>query len=363
MFGNGQTPQGWHTPPEDSPNESLIYAPRCTKTSSLLQPRGDGRTGYQAEQLLENSDPSGRSKNDITTDFNKNLDWSNIDNVSMINLAPNTDVHDSNGFKSMSNPQPYSNVSNFTLHTLPSSYATASHPLNPKQFAELQQASRRNTPSSHLYAPSESGVSLEGAKDHTFLSLPTHNCNCGDGCRCLGCAAHPYNTTTKNHVQDLGEILAHRQDGTEPESPVDPLHRQSMTPVDIHQMFLGIDLGLRPAAHADSPRPDVQQSQIPTNPEASLAFTQADLTNPLYTSDSYYTMEYPLTDFFTCTNSSGTCQCGDDCGCIGCLTHVGHNGESLDNSILGGILEAPVAEKDAQGGADEDTPAPSSCCR
>lgn len=31
-----------------------------------------------------------------------------------------------------------------------------------------------------------------------------------------------------------------------------------------------------------------------------------------------------------CNDATGTCQCGDGCECVGCLTHGGHNGVQLD---------------------------------
>lgn len=31
-----------------------------------------------------------------------------------------------------------------------------------------------------------------------------------------------------------------------------------------------------------------------------------------------------------CNDATGTCQCGDGCECVGCLTHGGHNGIALE---------------------------------
>jgi hypothetical protein len=39
-----------------------------------------------------------------------------------------------------------------------------------------------------------------------------------------------------------------------------------------------------------------------------------------------------------CDDPTGTCQCGDGCACVGCLTHGGHNGVPLDTG--------PTAEQD-----------------
>lgn len=49
---------------------------------------------------------------------------------------------------------------------------------------------------------------------------------------------------------------------------------------------------------------------------------------------AYYTLEYPvgMPELSPCNNIMGTCQCGVNCSCTGCLTHHGHNGISLEPS-------------------------------
>jgi hypothetical protein len=43
---------------------------------------------------------------------------------------------------------------------------------------------------------------------------------------------------------------------------------------------------------------------------------------------SYFWQEMVLPG---CNDATGTCQCGDGCACVGCLTHGGHNGVHLDD--------------------------------
>jgi hypothetical protein len=35
-----------------------------------------------------------------------------------------------------------------------------------------------------------------------------------------------------------------------------------------------------------------------------------------------------------CNDATGTCQCGDGCECVGCLTHGGHNGIALEPTSI-----------------------------
>lgn len=44
----------------------------------------------------------------------------------------------------------------------------------------------------------------------------------------------------------------------------------------------------------------------------------------------YYEVEYPVPLPGSCSDMTGTCQCGNDCSCVGCLTHSGHNGMPLE---------------------------------
>lgn len=35
-----------------------------------------------------------------------------------------------------------------------------------------------------------------------------------------------------------------------------------------------------------------------------------------------------------CSDATGTCQCGDGCECVGCLTHGGHNGVPFETPTI-----------------------------
>jgi hypothetical protein len=48
-----------------------------------------------------------------------------------------------------------------------------------------------------------------------------------------------------------------------------------------------------------------------------------------------------------CNDATGTCQCGDGCECVGCLTHGGHNGVQLDTPAINDVTAFPDFTADA----------------
>ena len=51
---------------------------------------------------------------------------------------------------------------------------------------------------------------------------------------------------------------------------------------------------------------------------------------PTLSPSSYFWQEIVLPG---CNDETGTCQCGDGCECVGCLTHGGHNGVPLTDPV------------------------------
>lgn len=119
------------------------------------------------------------------------------------------------------------------------------------------------------------------------------NCECGPGCNCVYCAAHPYNPATRARVQELGQII-------ESDFLRHP-HPDSLPPIDAPLQFGygGIRMNGGPS------------NQIP---------------HTMRNSD-YYTLRYPMehSNNQTCTGVSATCPCNSDCTCVGCLTHAGQH--------------------------------------
>lgn len=216
---------------------------------------------------------------------------------------------------------PYANVYN-----MPSTYATAENPLTQRQQAFFQQNGYMHPHYTSYYppygaiAPSAASTSIPGV---------THTCTCGPSCQCVFCLAHPYNATTRDRVQTLAHLLP-----DDPEySPKSPLHPSFFQTIDDP-----------PRAAPGSNAMQINEILQPSDLVQPMAFHGPSFSNGTYEalpiesvhqapqsaiSSGYLTMEYEYDPIGLreCTDSTGTCQCGDGCSCVGCLTHSGHDGE------------------------------------
>ena len=216
---------------------------------------------------------------------------------------------------------PYANVYN-----MPSTYATAENPLTQRQQAFFQQNGYMHP---HLvsYYPPLGAIAPSAVS--TSVSGVTHTCTCGPSCQCMFCLAHPYNATTRDRVQTLAHLL-----------PDDSEYSPKSPPQS--SFFHGIDDPPRAAAGSNV----MQINEILQSPDLvqPLPFHGPGFSNGTYEtlpiesvqqapqsaiSSGYLTMEYEYDPIGLreCTDSTGTCQCGDGCSCVGCLTHSGHDGE------------------------------------
>ncbi|KAI4906256.1 hypothetical protein J4E90_010729 [Alternaria incomplexa] len=86
-------------------------------------------------------------------------------------------------------------------------------------------------------------------------------------------------------------------------------------------------LGYTPTMSAPS---DTLQKSTDTigSPAASSPSDIKDEDTVTLSPSSYFWNEMTLP---SCSDASGTCQCGDGCACVGCLTHGGHTGEPLED--------------------------------
>lgn len=152
-----------------------------------------------------------------------------------------------------------------------------------------------------------------------------HVCHCGDSCQCLGCASHPFNNTTKQHVQEMGLIVGMNGEEQNQHSPYST-HATS-TPLDYS--LPGMNYNLDTGAQPRTMRPYIghAHSHHIGNGYPSHASYAPD--QHLMEPSQYYTLEYSVGMPNPCSNATGSCQCGNDCSCVGCLTHSGHNGFDL----------------------------------
>ncbi|KAF7597590.1 hypothetical protein BBP40_000068 [Aspergillus hancockii] len=179
------------------------------------------------------------------------------------------------------------------------------------------------------------GPSSGYAAPATSNSDPTHDCSCGDNCQCLGCASHPFNNTTRQHVQEMGFLVAF--DGEDQtlnnmngyHTPLLPSKRHSPTSLDYPYSNLNhpLNSGSQPIMMHYG-----EQSSSSSNVRNGYSSPPVEYVSEqqLMEPSEYYTLEYPVGLPSGCSDVTGSCLCGNDCSCVGCLTHSGHNGFSLE---------------------------------
>ncbi|KAF2122960.1 hypothetical protein BDV96DRAFT_12652 [Lophiotrema nucula] len=214
-----------------------------------------------------------------------------------------------------------------------------------------------------------------------------HNCHCGDGCSCFGCAAHPHNATMTEYVRLMHQFMSSGGFGTVPpptyDLPAYPHHpgfgAEVNQPMSFNvgssnfTAFAPDQANFRPpmnpmmsvsnaAPHVPSVSSPWEQSSPATLVQPSLPNVTTQFANirtgsvdpptypkiepsapsprfidspsdgkdeetPTLSPSSFFWQEMELPG---CSDATGTCQCGDGCECVGCLTHGGHNGIQLD---------------------------------
>jgi len=179
----------------------------------------------------------------------------------------------------------------------------------------------------------------KSAHSHTHLDADScHDCKCGDDCQCLGCAAHPFNNTTRQHVQEMGVMMTF--DGDEQHTPetITNAYQSSpfqgttpSTPLNFGFMQHNPSMGSTAQQDSFDPYSD-PNSTMPSGYSSPLRVSH-HLNQQLMHPSEYYTLEYPVGIPSACSNVTGSCQCGNDCSCVGCLTHSGHNGVPLEASV------------------------------
>ncbi|KAF1918365.1 hypothetical protein BDU57DRAFT_196521 [Ampelomyces quisqualis] len=209
---------------------------------------------------------------------------------------------------------------------------------------------------------------------------PEHNCHCGESCSCFGCAAHPNNATMMEYIRLMAQFQYTGGFGAVPpplyDMPTYPHHpgfgaeahppmsfssiNTFSTPTQMSFNNSNMHLGSIPSTrmtsstawsqaptvisslagpHFFEPSDCVESTPITEVPlssktEEPVATPIADSPSdgkdeetPTLSPSSYFWNQMVLPN---CSDDTGTCQCGDGCECVGCLTHGGHNGVQLD---------------------------------
>lgn len=186
-----------------------------------------------------------------------------------------------------------------TVFTYPAGYGSFEHPLQASDWSQRAQAN------DHTMSPTPSSApSVSFATPVPTDSFETiHTCGCGDGCQCIGCAAHPYNDATKDHVRSAW-IGQESNEGYTNEMST------SNESISASTQSQGIDPTSSSAAHT---------------PPSS---TSGNLEEQVLSAADFFFVDYNLTSDM-CGGSTATCPCGDDCECPGCDVHNGRIAETV----------------------------------
>lgn len=129
------------------------------------------------------------------------------------------------------------------------------------------------------------------------VPMPDNGCQCGPSCNCVFCTKHPTNEATRGRIGELYSIMD--QQPFEESSP-------SSRPTSSYDGF-----SMMPSAFES--HPGFPNQPLPHDYQlGEPQFNEMDQPD-------YFEMAYPVGG---CAN--GYCRCGDNCACVGCLTHTGH---------------------------------------
>jgi hypothetical protein len=171
-----------------------------------------------------------------------------------------------------------------------------------------------------------------GGQQAPLYDMPTHPHHPGFGAEASPASSftslpQSYASPNPAHVPFQPSLDATVMAGT-PLNLSSPWHQPSVSTPSIEQsQFL------------DSATPTPTESRLklemappPTIPAAATPVADSpsgsnEEETPTLSPSSFFWSEMVLPG---CNDATGTCQCGDGCECVGCLTHGGHNGIALE---------------------------------
>ncbi|KAI9644467.1 hypothetical protein NHQ30_006488 [Ciborinia camelliae] len=189
-----------------------------------------------------------------------------------------------------------------TVFTYPATYGSYQNPLQPAAWRQGVRDMNYN----HIQGQqSISTTPLTFGPNPLPQNLETvHTCGCGDSCQCVGCAAHPYNDATRQHVFSAWESMQ----------------------VEAEMYNNGHANGRMDGNGKNTPTSTQTQDMIKENPTSPPPATPSSTTSGtaeeqnLSASDFFF-VNYPFTADDGCGGDTHSCPCGDDCQCLGCTIH------------------------------------------
>lgn len=203
-----------------------------------------------------------------------------------------------------------------TVFTYPAHYGSFMHPLQPEQWRQMMSALTFAQPA----MPPGSGYDIQAGPSAANAPVPhtnggspavtgtSHECTCGEGCQCVGCAAHPYNEATQDYVRSAWNNMM--DESPSAKSPSTNGHGS----VNGHGHS-------REGSTSHTPNDTTanQADESNTQPPTPSDGASVPGDDQILSANDFFFVTYPFGDI--CAGETASCPCGDDCQCIGCAIH------------------------------------------
>lgn len=210
------------------------------------------------------------------------------------------------------------------IFTYPPQYGSYMQPLQPKQWRQAMSNMNMapQVQQAYMFGGPQSAVPYQQAGATDAATWTSHQCSCGDSCQCVGCAAHPYNDATQSYVRSAWNVMM--QDA----QPVQNGHAHANgTPTPPNGMTRDVANGhlaqtngiATTAASAGKTEGATSPTAPQTAPQTPSDATSGLLEEQALSANDFFFVSYPFAD--GCEGEMSSCQCGDDCQCIGCAIH------------------------------------------
>lgn len=225
-----------------------------------------------------------------------------------------------------------------TIFTYPPSYGSFMQPLQPEQWRQFIGNMNFAHPleESATSIHQSNGFNMQGrmeflAPGSTSMDAgTTHRCGCGDGCQCVGCAAHPYNDATQQYVRSAYNIMMGDSKSSHPIANNQNTLANGATPIDHttlsdgHSSRIQLDEPSGTGEQGTTVAPNRAAENGEMKASGSSPQTPSDAASGLseeqtLSANDFFFVSYPFGD--SCAGDMASCPCGDDCKCIGCSIH------------------------------------------
>lgn len=211
-----------------------------------------------------------------------------------------------------------------TIFTYPPQYGSYMQPLQPEQWRQIMAAmsfghgmmpqASCGIPGPEAFQQSETLSSSAGT---------SHQCGCGDGCQCVGCAAHPYNEATQSYVRSAWESMTeeHQRPRSQTNGTPDQNYGHIQSDGDGTPEGSGTNGSSKEGAVTTTVSGDGTISPIVSQTPSEAASAMSEEQQSLSANDFFF-VSYPFED--SCAGEAASCPCGDDCQCLDCVIHGNH---------------------------------------